>query len=215
MLPPAGRLRLTLRRAALVVALLVTAAAAAFFPRAGTYLVQADPLSKADVLFVLSGTRVERWLEAVDLYKAGYAPAILLSPGITEAAESALRARGVRFPSDADLARDAIVQLGVPVSAVMILDRPVDNTAQEAAALRQVAAARGWRSAIVVTSKYHSRRSAFAFHRAFRDSGVRVAVWPSHYDDTDPAHWWRRRADARYVLLEYQKLLAYRLGLSE
>ena len=30
---------------------------------------------------VLGGARVERWLEAVDLFKEGWAPAMVISPG--------------------------------------------------------------------------------------------------------------------------------------
>jgi uncharacterized SAM-binding protein YcdF (DUF218 family) len=214
MVRSAGRLRLTLPRALLALVLLVTSAAALAFPRAGSYLVETDPLSKSDVLYVLAGTKIERALEAVDLYKAGFAPEVLLSPGRREPAELMLRARGVKLPSDSEIVRDTITQLGVPPSVVVMPDGSVDNTAQEADLLRQLAAERGWHSVIVVTSKYHSRRSAFAFRRALRDTDVRIEVAPTRYDPSDPQHWWRNRADLRWVLLEWEKLVLYRLGLS-
>ncbi len=44
----------------------------------GSWLVVQDPLAKADAIFVLGGTRFERPLEAVELYKAGWAPRIAL-----------------------------------------------------------------------------------------------------------------------------------------
>ena len=46
--------------AALVVGVLV------FLPFAGRFLRQADELQRADLIMVLGGARVERWLEAVD-----------------------------------------------------------------------------------------------------------------------------------------------------
>lgn len=208
-----GRLRRALRACAWMALVAIVIAAVLFVPRAGTYLVEADPLSKSDVVFALGGARVERWLEACDLYKAGYAPVILLSPGLVEPAELELRVRGVTFPSDSELARDALIQLGVPAPAIVAPAQSVDNTAAEAVLLRRMAAEHGWRSAIVVTSKYHSRRTAFAFQREFRESGIRVSIWPSKYDAADPAHWWRRRYDVRFVTWEWQKLIAYRLGL--
>ena len=32
---------------------------------------------------------------------------------------------------------------------------------------------------------------------------------------SDPAHWWRHRSELRFVLEEWEKLVAYRLGLAE
>jgi len=214
MIATGARRRIVVRRALLGAAALVVVALLAFAPFAGRYLVESDPLSKSDVVFVPAGARVERWLEAVDLYKQGLAPVIVLSPGLIEKAETDLRDRGIRFPTDAQLAKDAIVQLGVPASAVLAPSASVDNTAQEANLLKDLAAAHLWRSAIIVTSMYHSRRTGFAFRRALQSNGVRITVHPSRYDTADPAHWWRRRYDIRYVSSEWQKLLAYRLGLS-
>ena len=67
-------------------------------PFAGRFLARADPLQHADLIMVLGGARIERWLEAVDLYQAGWAPRLVISPGQTVPAEAELRARGVRYP---------------------------------------------------------------------------------------------------------------------
>ena len=188
---------------------------AAFMYYGGRYLQHEDPLAKADALFVLDGARVERWLEAYDLYVVGYAPRIVLSPGRDEPAERLLRARGIRYPREIELRRNALVQLGVPPDAVLTDMNPVDNTAEEAAALRDLARGRGWRSVIVVTSKYHTRRAGFAFRRAFDGTNVRIAMRASKYDYSDPARWWRRRSDFRFVISEWPKVFAYRLGLGD
>jgi len=185
-----------------------------FIPFAGRFLVYEDPLRRADVIFVLAGARAERWLEAVDLFHEGIAPQIVLSPGEPEPAEIVLRQRHVTFPGDAELARDAIVQLHVPADAVSVLEGPVDNTAQEAEALHRLARARGWRTIVVVTSKYHTHRAAFAFQREFNGSDITILMHASRYDTSDPAHWWRHRGDVRYVVSEVGKLLLYRLGLA-
>ena len=173
-----------------------------------------DPLRHADAIFVLAGARAERWLEAVDLFHEGVAPRIILSPGELEQAELVLRQRHIVFPQEAELARDAIVQLHVPADAVSILEGSVDNTAQETEALHHLARARGWRTIIVVTSKYHTHRAAFAFQREFAGSGIAILMHASRYDKSDPARWWRHRADVRYVVSEVGKLVLYRLGLA-
>src|SRR5687767_15744974 len=89
-------------------------AAILFLPFAGRFLSRADPLQHADVIMVLGGERIERWLEAVDLYKEGWAPAILISPGRVSPLEVQLLARGVRYPREGDLAHGAVLALGFP-----------------------------------------------------------------------------------------------------
>jgi len=182
-------------------------------PFAGRFLVYEDPLKHADAIFVLAGARAERWLEAVDLYHEGIAPRIVLSPGRLEAAEIMIRSRHVTFPSDAELARNAIVQMHVPGDAVSIAEGSLDNTAQEAAALHRLVSAQRWHTVVVVTSKYHSHRAAFAFQREFSRGGVEIVMRTTRYDTSDPAHWWRHRADIRFMVSELGKLVAYRLGL--
>ena len=123
---------------------------------------------------MLGGARVERWLEAVDLYRAGWATHIVLSPGRVEAAEVRLRQSGIRFPAEADLVRDAMVQMQVPAEAILMLPGPLDNTAEEAASTRKAATAAGWRRLIIVTSHYHTRRTLFAFERELRGTSIEL-----------------------------------------
>lgn len=214
---PAGTRRtpLRVRRPLIALAAACLAALIGFAPFAGRYLVVEQPLDRADAIVVLAGARVERWLEAVDLFHEGWAPRILLSPGQLEPAEALLRQRHIPFPHAADLVRDAMTRAEIPASAITILPGWVDNTAQEAAAARRAAVEAGWRQLIVVTSKYHSRRAAYAFAREFRGTSVRILMRYSRYDTAVPERWWSTRQDVRYVTSELQKLAAYRLGLGE
>ena len=211
------RLGRALVRACAFALLATILAAAAFFPFAGRFLVREDPLEPAQAIFVLAGSRVSRWLEAVELYREGRAPLVILSPGRLEHSEMALRERGIRLPTEGEIARDAMLQLDVPPDAVRVLPGSLDNTADEAAALHAF-----WRSApperrlsriIVVTSRYHTRRTRFAFRREFADAPVVLLVRASRFDEAQPARWWRHRADVRFVTSELQKLVLYALGL--
>jgi uncharacterized SAM-binding protein YcdF (DUF218 family) len=206
--------RILVRTAAAAIILLALAAIA-FLPFAGRYLVQQDPLEKADAIVVLAGGNVERWLEGVDLYREGWAPRIVISPGIIDEGEVQLRRMGIRYQSDADRARDAMIQMKVLPAAVDILPGSLDNTADEAAAVHELSVRAGWHRLLVVTSKYHTRRSQFAFAREFKETDVRILMRASRYDGATPERWWRRRGDVRYVTSELQKLVAYRLGLGK
>jgi uncharacterized SAM-binding protein YcdF (DUF218 family) len=201
------------RRIAALVLLLCAVASGWFVVYGGRALQHEDPLQRADAIFVLAGTRAERPLEAVELYRAGYAPYIVLSPGRPEPSEFWLWQRGIAFPSDSAMIRDVMIQLGVPAPAIVIAGRTIDNTAEEAIRLRNLARDRGWHKVIIVTSKYHTRRAGFAFRRALKGTGIEPLIRASRYDMSDPANWWRRRGDIRFAGSEWIKLVLYWLGL--
>jgi len=198
-------------RAALT--LLACACLVAGLSQVGRLLFVEDTISSSDVMIVLSGARSDRWLEAVELYRAGHAPRIVLSEGSPDGGEEYLRARGVRLPSYRELTRDVMVQLGVPREAIRFMPEEPENTAQEASVFHGMLKNEPWRRVTVVTSKLHTRRARFAFRRELAGTGVEVAVRASRFDRTDPAHWWRRREDWREVLVESVKLVTYTCGL--
>lgn len=202
------------RPSRLVLAVLLTATlvAAAF---AGRFFSPNDPLQKSDVIVVLAGARLERWLEAVDLYKEGWAPRIVLSPGPLSELERKFRERGMRYPREGEAAAEAAISLGVPPSDVTVLPGAVDNTAAEAALFRRSTPDGSVRRVIVVTSPYHSRRARFAFRRELRNTGIEVLVRTSRYSGSRPSRWWAHRADIRFVMNEAPKLATYLLGLGE
>jgi uncharacterized SAM-binding protein YcdF (DUF218 family) len=217
MLTAARARRRAVARVCAIALVLLVVGGAAFLPFAGRFLIRTDPVEQADAIFVLAGARVERWLESVELYRERRAPLVILSPGRLERAEIDLRAKGVRLPTEVEVARDAMVQLGVPADAVRILPGSLDNTAQEAEALHRfwldTGASRPQRL-IVVTSGYHTRRTGFAFRREFKGAPVQLIIRASRFDDSNPPRWWRHRADIRFVTSELQKLLLYGLGLA-
>ena len=211
----AARLRPLVLRTLGLIAGLPVLALVLFLPFAGRFFDHDDPLEKADLIFVLAGDRVERWLEAVDLYKEGWAPRVLISPGVMSPMEPSLRAKGIVYPREGDLARDAVVASGVPADAVSVIAEPVDNTAQEAAALHRMLPQGANNRVIVVTSRYHTRRTGYAFRREFRNTPVRILIRGSRYSVVHPAAWWRHRGEARFLMYEIPKLAAYLAGLGE
>lgn len=211
---PGSRIRLTRASTFIVVAAIITLAVLAYaFVNAGRFLAKEDQIGRADVIAVLAGTKMDRAMEAADLYARGYAPVIVLSRPLQEKSLAVLAARGIAVPADAELARDALVKLGVPRSAIVLPDRTHDNTAQEAQTLRLVAVENGWHRMIVVTARYHVRRAGFAMRREFRGAGIDVQMHGTRYDDVHPDRWWASRNDWRWVLSEGGKLVAYELGL--
>lgn len=202
-----------LRRTALLVAPVVVALAAYAFVRLGPFLAAEDLLQKADAIVVLAGTAMRRPMEAADLYAAGYAATIVLTRDTPDRGGRELVARGIPFAEDADRTRDAYLRLGIPADAILVPDRIHTSTAAEAVTLRELAARHRWRRVIVVTSRYHLRRSGFAFRRELEGTGVEVLMRGTRYEDFRPERWWRQRADIREIIPEVPKLIAYLSGL--
>src|SRR5262249_31527096 len=146
------------------------------FLRLGVFLVHVDPLIKADAVYVLGGARVNRALEALELYRAGYAPLIMMSNAAREAGELVLDQQGFHIPTDAARMRDPLpAQTGVPASAVAVIPDTADNTAAEAALIKPSAQRAGWRQLIVITDCATTRRAGYAFRRTF-GSAMAIAV---------------------------------------
>ncbi len=211
--PPTPAPRGTFRRTRLAVSLIVVALGLYGFFQLGPFLAKEDALQQADAILVLSGTPMRRPLEAADLYLAGYAPRIVLTRETEEGGASALAVRGIPFAEDVERTRGVFLQLGIPDEAIIIPQRIHDSTAAEAITLRELAARHGWRRVIVVSSKYHLRRSGFAFRRELQGTDIQTVMRGTRYDGLEPNQWWRRRADIREIIPELPKLVAYVLGL--
>lgn len=210
--PPVIRTGGRLRRALIITLLLLAAAAVYAFINLGSWLAPEDPLTKADAIFVLAGTVAERPLEAVDLYRNGYAPSILLTRELPEPATRVAATRGADLPERYELNLQMLLQLGVPRSAIVLPDRVHDNTASEAQTLRDEAREHGWKKVIVVSSKYHLRRVALVCRRQLRGTQVKIVLHATRYDPSTPERWWTRRSDIRWIVSELPKLLAYSIG---
>lgn len=207
---PHARRRL---RIVLAVAVLLIAAGASGFAGIGRFLAREQPLEKADAIFVFAGTLAERPLEAGDLFREGYAPRIVVTRATRDQATFQLEKRGVRIPTEDDLSREVLLQLGVPAAALIMPSFVHDNTGEEARTLRELALKYKWRRVILVSSKYHLRRVRLATRRALRGTDVEIVVRGSRYDMSLPDRWWTRRRDIRWVAAEVPKLVAYALGL--
>ena len=153
----------------------------------GSFLVVQDELKKADVIVVLGGenSRVE---EAAHLYKQGFAGYMIMT--------------GKRV---AEGMKRSAVRSGVPAEDI-IVEPEAASTYQHPIYIKPIMEARGFKSAIVVSSPYHMRRSAMLFDRAFRKTGVEL-IYHSQQDGWfDPDRWWKEAVSRRAVKMEYAKL---------
>lgn len=176
--------------------------------RLGAALVVEDPVAPADAIVVLSGSIPDRILHAVDLYKAGLAPTVVLTREVEMPGLAALHERGVSIPERHELNRSIAVQLGVPPEALVTVEQRAGSTIAEVAALLPELRRRNFRTIILVTSKTHTRRAATIF-RTLSGGDIELRVSPTPYDPFSPDDWWTRREITRRVLTEYGKWFSF------
>lgn len=174
-----------------------------WLPWMGLALVVADPLQSADAIVPLAGGDA-RSIYAAELFTSGCADWYV-------ATDMPLHLPGVRS-SYAELIRQEAIWQGVPADRVVMVPRTVETTYQEAAAVAELAQARGWRSLLVVTDPYHTRRARLCFREVLDGSGITVAVRPIEGSRYDPEAWWQTTEGLRETWTEVLKLALYWAG---
>lgn len=185
--------------------LLILAAAAAaliFFGhsfilnKAGEYLYKKDELKPADVIVVLAGEETERVEYGVKLFKEGWArkDRIIMAGGpvVWKYSWASLMKEHARF-------------LGVPEKAVLLEDRS-RSTEEDAKFTNAILNKNGYKTIILVTSPYHSKRASKIFRKVLgRD--IEIINAPSEKSWFKFDEWWKSRRDRAVVLNEYSKFI--------
>ncbi|MDA2923059.1 YdcF family protein [Acidobacteria bacterium AH-259-L09] len=182
---------------------------------AASYLVTEEKPQKVDVIVVLAGQWPERVLEALDLYRAGYAPHILLTrPWRRQAFRYVEGQLGFDLPSEEEVNRDLLMKLGVPSEAIWMVKEEVTGTGTrgEAEQVRDYLLSSRSRTALLVTSRFHTNRAKRVF-ATMLPGHFHLIVIGSRYDTFNPVGWWKRGNDRLSVVLEYLKLTSFYLGL--
>jgi uncharacterized SAM-binding protein YcdF (DUF218 family) len=176
----------------------------------GRWLVVEDPLGKAQAIAVLSGGMPLRAMEAAKLYRDGYAPEIWL----THSAEptATLGEMGIPFAGEDFYSARVLMHEGAPAGAIRVLEPPIVNTMDELNAIAAALAKEKDRTAIIVTTKVHTRRVRLLWQRLGSGRGSAI-VRAASEDPFDPRHWWRTTSDALDVVREVLGLMNAWAGL--
>jgi uncharacterized SAM-binding protein YcdF (DUF218 family) len=94
----------------------------------------------------------------------------------------------------------------VPKEKIVRFVHDADSTKEEAEALKKLARERKWRSLIVVTSNYHTRRARYIFRRVF-PQGMEVRIASARDGDFDPEHWWGKRKSIKELTREFSGMV--------
>lgn len=160
----------------------------------GLYLSPSDNLVSADAIVVVSGDG-DRMKHAIDLYKKGLAPKLILSG----AASDGLTSNALAMHLEASAA-------GILDEAV-IMEEKARNTFENAQYTKEIIQNQGMDNIILVSSPYHQRRVYETFKSVFKGSGVKLQNSPSVYSNWNSHNWWGSEREAYLTQSEVGKIL--------
>jgi uncharacterized SAM-binding protein YcdF (DUF218 family) len=140
----------------------------------------------------------DRLLRAYELLRAGRARFVLISAGVRDLPRGDL--------PEADRLAGKLVQWGIPPGQV-VAEGSSRNTRENAIESSRIAAARGWKTLLVVTSAIHAPRAL----GCFRAVGVEPDVLPVDFRVRDREAGWLPRAQALSRSAEVLRELAGRV----
>jgi uncharacterized SAM-binding protein YcdF (DUF218 family) len=197
--------RSTIKRAIAVTAAFVALLCLWGFTRLGIWIVVQDPLEKADTIVVLGGELPYRAMEAARLHTQGWAREIW----VTQTESVHLRDTRLLVPEllpEHEYSYKVLRALGVPENSIRILEPPVIATVDEVKVIvSNLQQTRGKR-AILVTSKYHTRRLRVTWN-AVADDHYEAVVRYTDRTPFDRDHWWRNSRDVLAVSREMGGIL--------
>lgn len=175
--------------------------------RVGTWLVVSDPLERSAAVAVLAGDVPFRAVEAATLFKEGWAPEIWLTrPAVPRQIQLELSRLGITLRLEDAYDREILEALGIPATAIRLVDGTAMNTTAELQLIARRARAMAAERVIIVTSRPHTRRVR-ATWRSLIGASPRAIVRGTSRDAYEPERWWRHTYDALAVSREVFGLL--------
>jgi uncharacterized SAM-binding protein YcdF (DUF218 family) len=151
-----------------------------------------EPAAHADAIMLLGDDNfyADRATRATELFRQGVAPEIVAS--------------GRRLRPNAgisELLEHDLIERGVPKEHILRFAHDADGTREEAVALEKLVEDHKWKTIVVVTSNYHTRRVRYIFQGVFPPS-VAVTVASAHDGDFEPDRWWEKRKSIKLFARE-------------
>lgn len=164
------------------------------------FLIADETAEKSDAIIVLGGEiKGERTKRAVELYNQGLAGTLIFSDGT----DLSWRTKAVEEMSA------LASELGVPDEAIK-KETDSRSTYENAVYSKKLMLDSGLKSAIVVTTDWHSKRSKFIFDKVFAGSEIKLTYANAPDDRIDSLEdWWQDSEKQQIVLTEWAKFIVY------
>jgi uncharacterized SAM-binding protein YcdF (DUF218 family) len=156
-----------------------------------------DTLERSDAILVLSDDNfyADRANRAAQIYRQGLGTVVVAS------------GRRLRpYAGVAELIEHDLIERGVPKDKILRVAHDADNTREEAKTLAQLVKQKKWRSVIVVTSNFHTRRARYIFSHVFPQD-IKIRITGARDGDFDPDRWWEQRISVKELAGEMAAML--------
>jgi uncharacterized SAM-binding protein YcdF (DUF218 family) len=169
-----------------------------------SFLIVEDSLEPAAAIVSLGGdgTPPFREIEAARLYRAGWAPQVVIVRGAHRQDLQSLQARGNETTKQPyELSRETLIREGVRASDIILIKDNAHNTFEELQDVFRALSAKE-SPVILVTSKYHTRRTRLTWNQVSRGRS-RAIVRAADRDSFDAIPWPQERVVVLAVVREY------------
>ena len=176
----------------------------------GAFLITEDRLERAAAIVALAGQTPFREMEAAKIYRAGWAPRVIIVRAEPSEEAKELAEMGINVGESWEVSRDVLLKQGVPESAIVTPKLGGGGTLEELESVVRALEDNN-DSLILVTSKYHTRRTRLTWNYVThgRSRGI---VRAASRDPFDPSRWWQERRFVLAVVREYLGLINYYTG---
>jgi uncharacterized SAM-binding protein YcdF (DUF218 family) len=177
---------------------------------AGVLLVRKDPIKSSEALVILSGGGEERLEAGASLYHDGKVRRIILTETDELQTGSSTSITTINYDTLAS-------RYGIDKSKLYKTKKTSTSTYEEAQAVLTLMKQKDWKSLIIVTDNFHSRRTGMIFDKTFKGSGIKLSVQPVSNQGYwyDPLRWWKDSESRDVTILEYVKIFYFLSGQYE
>lgn len=152
---------------------------------------------KTDAIVILAGDTGERVREASRLFHQQQAHLMIISGN---------NLYGVSIP---EAMKNYAIHLQVP-SENIIIESESESTLDHPKHLKPIFKAHNIKSILIVTSKFHTRRSYLTFKKVLKNENIDIFIAPAE-DGINYGEWWKNHESAEKILLELGKTVWYYL----
>jgi uncharacterized SAM-binding protein YcdF (DUF218 family) len=181
-------------------------------PSIAEWLIVEKRLQQVDAIVVLGGssTYIERTQLAAEQFRNGVSNKIIITD---DGGFSGWSNAEKRNPAFFELAKRELLGQNVPEATIEVIKPDGDGTNYEAKMIANIAKERQFKSVLLVTSGYHTKRALWTFDKYFQKGEVSVEIGivsPNPGIQTPTiATWWLSSNGWSLVAGEYVKCLYY------
>lgn len=169
----------------------------------GYYLISEDEPAKCKAIFVLGGDSYDRGNHAVKLFKEGFSDKIIC---LGENVPNIFKAMGINY-SESEVTKINIQRL-IPENKIEVL-KTGTSTIEEARAIVKYCITHDIGKAIVVSSRFHTRRVRKVFEPLSKPHNVELLIAGAPSSTYLEREWWKSEEGLIMVNNEYVKLMYY------